>query len=83
LIVVSIGAIHGGTTANIIPDDVALVGTIRSFKPEVRARMLAGVERTAKAVAVMSNAPDSEIKITEGTKAVINDAGVVATAEKG
>jgi hypothetical protein len=82
LIVVSIGAIHGGTTANIIPDDVALVGTIRSFKPKVRARMLAGVERTAKAVAVMSNAPDPEIKITEGTKAVINDHGVVSTAEK-
>jgi hippurate hydrolase len=61
---------------------VALVGTIRSFKPKVRARMLAGVERTAKAVAVMSNAPDPEIKITEGTKAVINDHGVVSTAEK-
>jgi amidohydrolase len=80
--VVSIGAIHGGTTANIIPDDVALVGTIRSFKPDVRARMLAGIERTAKAVAAMSNAPEPEIKITEGTKAVINDLGVVATAEK-
>src|SRR5215470_8239859 len=49
--VVSIGAIHGGTAANIIPDDVALLGTIRSFKPEVRAKMLAGIERTAKAVA--------------------------------
>ena len=37
--VVSIGAIHGGTAANIIPDDVQLSGTIRSFKPEVRAKM--------------------------------------------
>jgi hippurate hydrolase len=46
--VVSIGAIHGGTVANIIPDDVLLTGTIRSFKPEVRAKMLAGIERTAK-----------------------------------
>ncbi len=80
--VVSIGAIHGGTAANIIPDDVVLAGTIRSFKPEVRAKMLAGIERTAKAVAAMSNAPEPEIKITEGIKAVINDPGVVATAEK-
>jgi hippurate hydrolase len=80
--VVSIGAINGGTAANIIPDDVVLVGTIRSFKPEVRAKMLAGIERTAKAVAAMSNAPEPEIKITEGIKAVINDPGVVATAEK-
>ena len=30
----------------------------------------------------MSNAPEPEIKITEGIKAVINDPGVVATAEK-
>src|SRR5262252_9281868 len=78
---VSIGAIHGGTAANIIPDDVVLVGTIRTFKPEVRAKMLAGIERTAKAVATMSNGPEPEIKITEGTKAVINDPGVVGTAE--
>lgn len=80
--VVSIGTIRGGTGANIIPDDVTLTGTIRSFKPEVRARMLAGIERTAKAVAAMSNAPEPVIAITEGIKAVINDPGVVATAEK-
>jgi amidohydrolase len=80
--VASIGAIHGGTAENIIPDEVVLAGTIRSFKPEVRARMLAGIERTAKAVAAMSNAPEPLVTITEGTKAVINDPGVVATAEK-
>jgi hippurate hydrolase len=80
--VVSIGAINGGTAENIIPDEVVLTGTMRSFKPEVRAKMLAGVERTAKAVAAMSNAPEPVITITEGIKAVINDPGVVATAEK-
>ena len=56
--VVSIGTIQGGTAMNIIPDEVVLTGTIRSFKPEVRARMHAGIERTAKAVAAMSNAPE-------------------------
>ena len=80
--VVSIGTIQGGTAMNIIPDEVVLTGTIRSFKPEVRARMHAGIERTAKAVAAMSNAPEPLVMITEGIKAVINDAGVVATAEK-
>jgi amidohydrolase len=80
--VVSIGAIHGGTAENIIPDDVNLFGTIRTFKPEVRAKVLAGIERTAKAAAAMSDAPPPEIKITEGAKAVINDPRVVATAEK-
>jgi hippurate hydrolase len=80
--VVSIGAIQGGTAENIIPDDVLLRGTIRTFKPEVRARMLAGIERTAKAAAAMSDAPAPAIKITEGAKAVMNDPEVVATAEK-
>jgi len=80
--VISIGSIHGGTAANVIPDDVVVVGTIRSFKPEVRAKMLAGIERTAKAVAAMSDAPPPDIRIGEGTKAVINDPAVVATAEK-
>ena len=80
--VVSIGAIHGGTAENIIPDDVLLRGTIRTFKPEVRAKMLAGIERTARAVAAMSDAPAPDIKITEGAKAVMNDPAVVDTAAK-
>jgi len=80
--VVSIGAIHGGTAENIIPDEVLLRGTIRTFKPEVRARMLAGIERTAKAAAAMSDAPAPDIKITEGAKAVMNDPAVVETAAK-
>ena len=80
--VVSIGAIHSGTAENIIPDEAIVLGTIRTFKPEVRAKMLAGIERTAKAVAAMSDAPAPDIKITEGAKAVMNDPGVVAAAEK-
>jgi hippurate hydrolase len=80
--VVSIGAIHGGTAENIIPDDVLLLGTIRAFKPEVRAKMLAGIERTAKAAAAMSDAPPPDIKIVEGAKPVMNDRAVVETAAK-
>src|SRR3984885_11155793 len=80
--VVSIGAIHGGTAENIIPDDVQIFGTIRTFKPEVSAKMLAGIERTAKAAAAMSDAPAPDIRITEGAKAVMNDPAVVETAAK-
>jgi amidohydrolase len=80
--VVTIGAIHGGTAGNIIPDTVQLSGTIRSFKPEVRAKLHAGIERTAKAAAAMSGAPAPDIWIAEGTKPVMNDPDVVAaTAE--
>src|SRR6202011_728145 len=80
--VISIGAIHAGTAPNIIPDEAILLGTIRTFKPEVRAKMLAGVERTAKAVAAMSDAPPPEINLSDGAKPVINDPALVATAEK-
>jgi amidohydrolase len=80
--VLSIGAIHAGTAENIIPDEALVLGTIRTFKPAVRAKMLAGIERTAKAAAAMSDAPVPDIKITEGAKAVMNDPAVVAVAEK-
>jgi hippurate hydrolase len=80
--VFSIGAIHGGTAANIIPDEVLVSGTIRSFQPKVRARMLAGIERTAKAAAVMSDAAAPDIAITETAKSVINDPDVVENAAK-
>lgn len=80
--VVSIGAIHAGTAENIIPDDAEVLGTIRTFKPAVRTKVLAGVERVAKAAAAMSDAPPPEIRITEGAKAVMNDPALVATAEK-
>jgi amidohydrolase len=80
--IVTIGAVHSGTVGNVIPDDAQLLGTIRSFKREVRAKMLAGIERTAKTVAAMSDAPAPDIKIIEGSKAVVNDAAVVAAAEK-
>jgi amidohydrolase len=80
--VVSIGAIHAGTVGNIIPDEATLLGTIRSFKPEVRTKLWAGIERTAKAAAAMAGAPEPEISIVEGTKSVINDASVVGPAER-
>src|SRR3981189_1209278 len=80
--VVSVGSLHAGTTGNVIPDEAVLIGTIRTFKPDVRAKMHDGIERTAKAVAAMANAPAPDIQILEGIKAVINDPPAVATPEK-
>jgi hippurate hydrolase len=80
--VISIGAIHAGTAGNIIPDEARVIGTIRTYKPQVRDKMLAGIERTANAVAAMAGAPAPEINMDEGTKAVINDPAVVGPAEK-
>lgn len=42
--VVTIGAIHGGTIHNVIPDEVRMLGTVRAFAPDVRAQMQPRIE---------------------------------------
>ncbi len=48
--VVTIGAIHGGTTHNVIPSSVTLLGTVRAFDAGVRERMAERIERVLKGV---------------------------------
>ena len=71
--VVSIGAIHAGVAGNVIPACCRLHGTIRSLDDDARGKLIAGVERTARAVAQMSGASAPDITIKEGAKAVVND----------
>ena len=75
--VITVGAIQGGTVGNIIPDQVVLRGTIRSYKPEVREKLLAGIRRTANAAAAMSGAPEPVVELVAGGAAIVNDEAVV------
>src|SRR5437867_3665333 len=50
-IVVTVGSIHGGTKRNIIPDEVTMQLTVRTYKPRVLERVLAAIERIAKDIA--------------------------------
>jgi hippurate hydrolase len=68
---------QGGTVGNIIPDTVVLRGTIRSFKQEVRDKLIAGLRRTALAAAAMSGAPEPIVDITPGDVAIVNDSKLV------
>jgi len=79
--VVTVGAVQAGTVGNIIPDTAVLRGTIRSYKPEVRAKLLEGGRRTAKGEAMMAGAPEPEVALNEGGLAVVNSESVVATTE--
>ena len=54
--VVSITQIHGGDTWNVIPDEVVLRGTTRSFKPEVQDAIEASIRRIAEGVAAAMGA---------------------------
>lgn len=86
--VVTVGSIHGGSRRNIIPDEVKLELTVRSYQPEVRQRLLAGIERIAKAEAAAAAAPrPPEVKVVSSGSATYNDpalskrvAGAIAAA---
>ena len=67
-VVVTVGSIHGGTKRNIIPDEVQLMMTIRTYKPEVRKRVLAGIERVAKGIALSAGVPEDRAPIFELVK---------------
>jgi amidohydrolase len=61
--VVTVGSIHGGTKHNIIPNEVRLQLTVRSFSPETRAHLLASIERIAKGEAIAAGMPDDKLPI--------------------
>lgn len=54
--VVTIGAIHGGTTHNVIPSRVRLLGTVRAFDAGVREKMAERIERVLRGVCESSGA---------------------------
>lgn len=60
-IVVTVGSIHGGTKHNIIPDDVKMQLTVRTYKSEVREKVLAAIEQIAKGCAVAAGVPNEKL----------------------
>ena len=76
--VVTVGSVNAGNAGNVIPDSATLRGTIRSYDEQTRKKMIDGVQRTAKAVALMSAAPEPEIRVAAGAKAVVNDDALTA-----
>ena len=76
--VVTVGSIHGGTKSNIIPDEVKLLLTVRSYKEEVRQHILASISRITKNIAAAAGIPEDRAPIvkvsdTEVTPATYND----------
>src|SRR5437762_1161133 len=50
-VAITVGSIHAGTKPHIIPDEVKMQLTVRTYKPEVREKVLAAIERIAKDIA--------------------------------
>ena len=81
--VITVGSIQGGTQANIVPEQVKLQLTVRTFKPEVRKRVLASIAREAKGVAAAAGAPKEPlVEIKPGTDSVYNEPALVARMVK-
>ena len=75
--VVTIGSIHGGTKHNIIPDQVKLQLTVRSYTDDVRKKTLESIERIARGQAIAAGVPEDRmpsVKFSEDmTPALYND----------
>ncbi|MEM6530809.1 MAG: M20/M25/M40 family metallo-hydrolase, partial [Chloroflexota bacterium] len=72
--IVSLGSIHAGKAMNVIPGEVYINGTIRTFSDEVRATVHEELERSFKFAEVMGGS--YELSINKGYPAMYNTASV-------
>jgi len=79
--VVTVGSIHGGTKHNIIPDEVHLQLTVRSYSDQAKAQTLKSIERISKGVAIAAGVPENRMPIVtvadEFTPSTYNDPALV------
>ncbi len=75
--VVTIGSIHGGTKHNIIPEEVRLQLTLRSYSDEVRDASVAALKRIVRGQALAAGIPEKLLPVVEiseeGTRSTYND----------
>ncbi len=67
-IVVTVGSIHGGTKHNIIPDEVKMQLTVRTYKADTRKRVLAAIDQIAKGCAMAAGIPPDRAPIVSVSK---------------
>ncbi len=78
--VITVGTFHGGVRYNIIPDDVQLTGTIRTFDPGMRDQIHERMHRTVNSIAEAGGA-SAELIIDPGVPVTYNH--VELTAQMG
>ncbi|HSP13742.1 MAG TPA: amidohydrolase [Thermoanaerobaculia bacterium] len=75
--IVTVGIIRGGVRNNIIPDEVEMIGTLRSLDRAMRDQIHERVRRTAEQIAASAGAR-AEVTITPGYPMTDNDAALTA-----
>ncbi|HEX8619326.1 MAG TPA: amidohydrolase [Thermoanaerobaculia bacterium] len=77
--IVTVGAIHGGVRNNIIPDEVEMIGTIRSLDAKMRDEIHTRIRRTAESIATSGGAT-ANVTITTGYPITYNDPALTEQA---
>jgi amidohydrolase len=77
--VVTVGVFHGGVRKNIIPDDVRMEGTIRTFDEAQRAEIHEHVTRITGMIAAAGGAK-ARVQIKRGYDVVVNDAALTGAS---
>jgi amidohydrolase len=75
--VVTVGSIHGGTKHNIIPDEVKLQLTLRTFSEPIRLQLIESIKRRVAALAQAHQAPEPSVEIEESTPPTVNTPALV------
>lgn len=70
--VVTIGAIHGGVRSNIIPEEVYMLGTVRTLDKDMRTQVLKRIEEVVESTAASNNA-EATVSIDEGYPVTYNE----------
>jgi hippurate hydrolase len=85
--VLTVGAIHGGTKHNAIPDEVVLRVNIRYNSDQVRDRMLASIDRIVRGIAISAGVPDDLMPVIrrpgEATPPMENDPALTERVRAG
>ncbi len=79
--VVSVTQVNAGTAFNVIPQQVEMQGTIRTFDLEVRKKVLERFEQIIQGVAAAMGC-QSEVEVKRLTPALVNNAGLAASVQK-
>lgn len=77
---ISIGQVSGGQTANVIPDQVKITGTIRSYSGAVHQQLIEEIDRVAQIVHALEG--DYQLEIEEGEPALDNNPELIDQIEK-
>ncbi len=78
--VISVGAIHGGSADNVIPNQVEMAGTIRFMEATVQEQLHTEIKKACEVARVLGG--DYNLKFEIGGMPMINDAKAVALIEQ-